>query len=105
MACNLNSLNQKQILELRIQTYHKDGLIWVEITDNGVGIPQQQRLKVFEPFHSSWKRGSSKAGMGLCMAQEIVNGHGGGIGIDPDYTDGCRIKVNLPLKHARGEME
>lgn len=91
--------------ELRIQTYHKDGLIWVEITDNGVGIPQQQRLKVFEPFHSSWKRGSSKAGMGLCMAQEIVNGHGGGIGIDPDYTGGCRIKVNLPLKHGRGETE
>lgn len=91
--------------ELRIHTYLKEGAIWVEITDNGIGIPSKQRLKVFEPFQSGWKRGSGKAGMGLCMAQEIVNSHGGGIRIDPDYTGGCRIHINLPLKHGNGGME
>ena len=91
--------------ELRIHTrVHEDG-IWVEITDNGVGIPPSQRLKVFEPFHSGWKRGSSKAGMGLCMAQEIVNSHGGGISIDPDCQTGCRVLVNLPLKPNAGGLE
>ncbi|MEZ5453827.1 MAG: nitrogen fixation negative regulator NifL [Thiothrix sp.] len=91
--------------ELRIHTCLKDDTIFVEITDNGVGIPPKQRLKVFEPFQSGWKRGRGKAGMGLSMAQEIVNSHGGGIRIDPDYTDGCRILINLPIKYRSEAME
>ncbi|MEB4589802.1 nitrogen fixation negative regulator NifL [Candidatus Thiothrix sp. Deng01] len=86
--------------ELRIHTSVKDDAIWVEITDNGVGIPAKQRLKVFEPFQSGWKRGRGKAGMGLSMAQEIVNSHGGGIRIDPDYASGCRFLVNLPIRYS-----
>ncbi|MBU0655026.1 MAG: nitrogen fixation negative regulator NifL [Gammaproteobacteria bacterium] len=91
--------------ELRLHTSVKDEFIWVEITDNGIGIPANQRLKVFEPFHSSWKRGRGKAGMGLCMAQEIVNRHNGGIRIDPDYANGCRILINLPIKYTSEAME
>lgn len=91
--------------ELRIHTSHHDGSIWVEITDNGIGIPPSQRLKVFEPFQSGWKRGRGKAGMGLCMAQEIVNSHNGSISIDPGYPQGCRLRINLPLKASNGGME
>jgi signal transduction histidine kinase len=91
--------------ELRLHTCIRDDSIWVEITDNGIGIPAAQRLKVFEPFHSGWKRGSGNIGMGLCMAQEIVNNHGGGISIDPTYHKGCRFHINLPLKHNNGGME
>jgi nitrogen fixation negative regulator NifL len=91
--------------ELRIHTRLKDETIWVEITDNGVGIPAKQRLKIFEPFQSGWKRGRGKAGMGLSMAQEIVNSHGGGIRIDPEYSDGCRILINLPIKYRNEAME
>ncbi|WP_308874844.1 ATP-binding protein [Thiothrix subterranea] len=60
---------------------------------------------MFEPFHSGWKRGNGNVGMGLCMAQEIVNNHSGSISIDPDYPNGCRIRVNLPLKTSNGGME
>jgi nitrogen fixation negative regulator NifL len=91
--------------ELRLHTYVRDDSIWVEITDNGIGIPPAQRLKVFEPFQTGWKHGSGKVGMGLCMAQEIINNHGGGISIDPHYTSGCRIHINLPLKYNNGGME
>lgn len=91
--------------ELRIHTrLHGDSLS-VEITDNGIGIHPALRLKVFEPFHSGWKRGNGNVGMGLCMAQEIVNNHDGSISIDPDYPNGCRIHVNLPLKASNGAME
>ena len=91
--------------ELRIHTSLREDSVWVEITDNGVGIPPSQRLRVFEPFQSGWKRGAGKAGMGLSMAQEIVNNHGGGIGIDPTYSHGCRMIVNLPLKYQNEGME
>lgn len=91
--------------ELRIQTYSKDAAIWVEVTDNGIGIPSAKRLKVFEPFQSGWKRGRGKAGMGLSMAQEIVNNHGGGIRLDSEYTDGCRFLINLPMKYNSEGME
>lgn len=91
--------------ELRIHTSLKEDSIFVEITDNGIGIPANQRLKVFEPFQSGWKRGRGKAGMGLSMAQEIINSHGGGIRIDPNYTEGCRILINLPVKYTSEAME
>lgn len=84
--------------ELRIHTLLKEESVWVEITDNGIGLPANQRLRAFEPFQSGWKRGSGKAGMGLSMAQEIVNSHGGGINIDPLYTNGCRVMIHLPIK-------
>ena len=91
--------------ELGIRTYQRDGMVWVDIADNGIGIPANMRLRVFEPFQSGWKRGAGKAGMGLSMAQEIVNQHGGGISIDPHYQNGCRIMVNLPLKYKNEGME
>jgi signal transduction histidine kinase len=33
--------------------------------------------------------------MGLALAQEIVNQHGGSIEIDPEFRDGCRVRLTL----------
>lgn len=81
--------------ELCLTTRKLDGGVEVEIQDNGPGIPADDRYRVFEPFYIDWKNRRGRAGMGLALAQEIVNAHGGSIEVDPDFTDGCRIRLSL----------
>jgi nitrogen fixation negative regulator NifL len=86
---------------LRLATRALEDAVEVIVEDNGPGIPPERRLKVFEPFHIGWRNRRGRAGMGLALAQEIVNQHDGGIEIDPDYRDGCRVRVTLGNVRAR----
>ncbi len=87
--------------EIRLQTRQLDQELVVEVMDNGPGIPEAMRLKVFEPFFCGWSRAGEHAGMGLTMAQEVILGHGGSIEIDADFCGGCRVFVRLPI-HGMG---
>ncbi|MBB1127064.1 nitrogen fixation negative regulator NifL [Thiospirillum jenense] len=81
--------------ELSLITRALDDAVMVMITDNGPGIALANRFKVFEPFYIGWKQRRGRAGMGLTLAQEIVNQHNGSIEIDPTTHDGCRMTVIL----------
>jgi nitrogen fixation negative regulator NifL len=81
--------------ELSLTTRRLDSGVEVEIQDNGRGIAPEDRYRVFEPFHIGWRDRRGRAGMGLALAQEIVNAHGGSIEVDPDFTGGCLIRLSL----------
>lgn len=81
--------------ELRLSTRRLDQGVEVEIQDNGPGIPSEDRYRVFEPFSIGWRNRRSRAGMGLPLAQEIVNAHGGSIEVDPQSNEGCLIRFSL----------
>jgi nitrogen fixation negative regulator NifL len=84
---------------MSITTDDEDGWVRLSICDSGDGISEAMRIKVFEPFYSS--RDPSKgrhAGMGLTLAQEVVNQHAGTIEIDPNYSDGCCVQIRLPVE-------
>jgi nitrogen fixation negative regulator NifL len=81
--------------EIDISTKALDDAIEVTIQDSGPGFPSGDRYKAFEPFYIGWRNRRGRAGMGLPLAQEIANQHGGSIEIDPDYQDGCRLRVTL----------
>lgn len=85
--------------ELRLSTRQLDEGVEVEIQDNGPGISPDDRYRVFEPFHIGWRNRRGRAGMGLALAQEIVNAHGGSIEVDADHTDGCLIRLSLTAVH------
>ena len=84
--------------ELRIRTEANDTYCEVCIEDSGPGIAGEDRVKVFQPFYTT-KAGRGHVGMGMSMAQEVINAHTGMIIIDPEYTGGCAIRVRLPLTH------
>ncbi|QSA96188.1 nitrogen fixation negative regulator NifL [Methylococcus sp. EFPC2] len=92
------------IRELRIATWSDDQLVHVRFEDTGPGIPDDLRTKVFEPFFST-KTGGARphTGMGLALAQEVINQHQGLIRIDPGYRDGCRIDVQFNLRSAHAK--
>jgi nitrogen fixation negative regulator NifL len=81
--------------ELHIATRALDNAVEIMIQDSGPGFPSGDRYKAFEPFYIGWRNRRGRAGMGLPLAQEIANQHGGSIEIDPEYQDGCRLRVNL----------
>ncbi|WP_295400832.1 nitrogen fixation negative regulator NifL [uncultured Thiocystis sp.] len=81
--------------ELRLSTRRLDNSVEIEVQDNGPGIAPEDRYRVFEPFVIGWRNRRGRAGMGLALAQEIANAHGGSIEVDPEQTDGCLIRVSL----------
>ncbi len=83
--------------EIRVETRLDGNEVVIEVIDNGPGISETHRLKVFEPFYCGWESSRNHSGMGLTMAQEVVIGHNGSIEIDADFYGGCRVFVRLPV--------
>lgn len=84
------------VREIRVLTRSREEAVEIRVEDSGPGIPPQDQLKVFEPFYTTRPSGKGHLGMGLTLAQDIVNSHHGLMEIDPDLTHGCVIKVLIP---------
>jgi nitrogen fixation negative regulator NifL len=89
--------------EIRLETRQEGHELVIEVIDNGPGVPEVHRLKVFEPFFCGWIHSKGHAGMGLTMVQEMVISHGGSVEIDADFVGGCRVFVRLPV-NGNGEV-
>ena len=72
----------------------------VTVDDRGPGIPPSERERIFEPFRrleDSRNREKGGAGLGLAIAQQIVEIHGGTIAAEDRPGGGARFRVRLPL--------
>lgn len=67
--------------------------ILIEIADNGSGIAGENLAKLFEPFFSTKKKGT---GLGLGIARQIIEKHGGSISIESQKDSGTTVKIILP---------
>jgi len=79
-----------------------DHLVVCSVTDNGQGIPAGELARVFERFYrvdKSRVRGSSGAGLGLAIGQEIAHAHGGNMTVESVEGLGTRFVVELPVQH------
>ncbi len=80
--------------ELRLTLRPFGRAITVEVADTGVGIDPAQRGRLFEPFVTTKEKGS---GLGLSIARQIVEDHGGRIEIDGRPGAGATVTLVLPL--------
>lgn len=74
--------------------------IMIHIDDNGPGIPQKERHKVFRPFHRAdpaRHSGQGNVGLGLSIARDAVLAHGGEITLEQSPLGGLRVSIRLPL--------
>jgi len=70
--------------------------IYIEVRDAGPGIPPAIRRQVFDPFFTTrLERGS--AGLGLAMAWEILQGHGGSVQLESAPGKGTAVRLILPV--------
>jgi PAS domain S-box-containing protein len=74
------------------------------IKDTGVGIPDENRDKVLEPFFTTKTVGRG-TGLGLPLCFGIVEAHGGRLEIKSDIGEGTEIRVSLPINEKRKGAE
>ncbi|MNX62466.1 Alkaline phosphatase synthesis sensor protein PhoR [compost metagenome] len=95
--------------EIRFAAWVEGGKFALEVTDTGIGIPQEAFGKIFDRFvqvDSSSTRRHGGSGLGLAIAREIVELHGGTIEVKSELGVGSRFCVRLPLAapgHDAGE--
>ena len=86
--------------KLKIEAARKDNWCQVSVSDNGIGIKKEDQEQIFEPFYqvgnsiAGEKKGT---GLGLTLAKQIVEMHGGQIWVDSQYGNGSRFIFTLPL--------
>ncbi len=69
-------------------------LVRVVVADNGPGVPEADRARLFMPYYSTKQRGS---GLGLAIVRRIVVEHGGSIEASANEPRGTRMTIELPL--------
>ncbi|MFZ1830691.1 MAG: response regulator, partial [Candidatus Competibacteraceae bacterium] len=68
----------------------------ITFTDNGPGVPEAARSRIFEPFYTSKPVGVG-TGVGLSFSYGVVAAHGGQIALESPRAGGARFVVTLPL--------
>lgn len=84
-----------------ITAKNANGFFLISVSDNGIGIPQEDLPRIFERFYRVEKSRTSDAGgtgLGLAIAKEIIDAHGGDIKIDSEIGRGTHVDVFIPYK-------
>jgi len=83
---------------IRISAYSASGnVVWLEVADNGSGVPEAIRESVFDPFFST--KGSDGTGLGLAVTRKIAEEHGGSIVVETAPEGGALFRMCLPCEH------
>ena len=93
-----NSLKYSKNISIKLKKVRKDLLIIFE--DDGPGIPASEYNNVFKPFYKVDKSRSdskSSVGLGLSIASDIIQSHGGRIDLDKSKMGGLKLIVVLPI--------
>ena len=85
---------------IRITAGATDDSVWMEVCDDGIGIPEKDRDRIFDRFYRVDKarsRESGGTGLGLSIAREIVQRHHGSISLAPHQGPGTTVRLVLPI--------
>jgi signal transduction histidine kinase len=79
--------------QIRITGRREGGVVVLEVSDTGPGVPEKARAHMFQAFQGSARAGGT--GLGLAIAAELVRAHGGEIGLVPG-TIGATFRITIP---------
>ena len=86
--------------KIQISLFYRKNTFKISIKDNGIGIPDQDKKKIFDRFYRAEKSRSTKDhfGLGLSIAYEIITAHHGTITVSDAFPSGSVFTVTLPGK-------
>ena len=79
---------------LNISTGVQDQYAYIELSDTGIGIPQENLDKIFDPLFSTTPYG---IGLGLTIARQFIEAHEGVIDVKSEIGKGTTVRLKLPL--------
>jgi signal transduction histidine kinase len=89
---------------VKVQVKRENDYVYVSITDFGVGISDEDQKRIFERFYQvdkSRKGGIGRGvGLGLAIARQVVEAHGGEISVKSQLGEGSTFMVKLPIEDA-----
>ncbi len=92
---------------VRLETFHTADRVWFSVTDSGIGIDEAQHARIFERFvqvDGSSSRQFAGTGLGLALAKELVELHGGQIHLRSELGHGSRFWFDLPLAEVPADL-
>jgi signal transduction histidine kinase len=90
---------------IRIRTGRQgDDQVWIEISDNGAGIPKEIQSRIFDPFFTTKPIGSG-TGLGLSLSYGIIQKHSGQIEVQSEPGQGATFRITLPVRQQESAAE
>ena len=87
--------------ELRLQTRRDGDNVLIEVSDTGVGIPEELHGKIFEPYFTTRDTGS---GLGLTVVYKVVREHGGDLHMDSQPGRGTTFRISIPVPQSERKL-
>jgi len=88
-----DAMSGKGELRVKVSYGEDDGMVRIEVSDTGSGIPPEVVDKIFDPFFTTKDRGT---GLGLSIVYNIVKNHGGSVNVESTAGTGTRFTICLP---------
>ncbi|KWX71667.1 hypothetical protein AMQ84_27550 [Paenibacillus riograndensis] len=93
--------------KIMVESFKKGESAVVRMTDNGIGIPEEEISQIFKPFYkvdTARKRNISGNGIGLSIVKRIVDLHHGKIEVSSRLGSGTSFSITLPLEDTKPEL-
>ena len=90
--------------EIMICSRKEDGRVWISVSDNGPGIPDEQKQKVFEMFYTAGNKVADSRrgiGLGLALCKSIVAAHGGQLTVKDNQPSGAVFTFSLMAEEVK----
>ena len=88
-------------IKIDVRTSRKNGIVKIEVEDNGIGIDKKEIDKIFKVFYRgnvARDKNLEGSGCGLSIVKKIVEIHGGSISVESEPGRGTKFIIELPLK-------
>ncbi|MBF0491069.1 MAG: response regulator [Candidatus Omnitrophica bacterium] len=100
-----NSNTKEKKIEIRTFKIEKTNEVAFEIKDNGMGIPNEIKEKIFQPFFTTKLPGTG-TGMGLSVIYKIIKDHEGRVEVESELGQGALFRIILPAaNHLTGNAD
>jgi signal transduction histidine kinase len=98
LLSNALKFTERGSVKLQVRKGEDSSMLDICVTDTGIGIPEDQRDRIFEKFYKvdSFKRG---LGLGLPLARSIAQKINGDLMLDDTYKEGTRFILRIPDNH------
>ena len=87
--------------KVKVSAARRENRLWIEVEDNGTGIPKEDLPRIFERFYrvdKSRSKANGGTGLGLAIVKHIIQNNGGTIEVESTLGEGTVFKVQLPFK-------